>query len=178
MKSIDPRKLLRPTCRNKVINIYRFCYRRCAHQYWVQGMGAQHPPRQIWETWLGALRTNGGLSPAISVNRQIITATNRVQVGSRKRIEQKEDISLLTCLVGRPRSHPVPSGFLSARRYRSGLALLLLTVIISSAHRLRRTYNDCNSVIHLSCQSPRKGNRKKGREKRERKRERDEKKEK
>lgn len=114
----------------------------------MQGMGAQHPSRQIWETWLGALRTDGGLSPIVSVNRQIITAINRVQVGSRNRIEQKDDISFLICLVGRPRSHPVPSGFLSARRYRSGLALLLLTVIISSAHRLRRTYNNCNSVIH------------------------------
>lgn len=83
---------------NEVINIHRFCiYRRRAHQYRVQGMGAQYHPRQIRETRLGTLRTDGGLSPVTSANRQITIATNRVQkVGSRKRVEQREDVSFFS----------------------------------------------------------------------------------
>lgn len=113
-------------------------------------MGAQHHPRQIRATWLSALRTDGGLKSVTSANRQITTATNRVQkVGSRKKISTERRRFLF--FLNPPRwptaiTLCVPSGFSLCRRYRPGSALLLLHP--SSFHRsispsfVRHTYND------------------------------------
>jgi len=100
-------------------------------------MGAQYHPRQIRKTWLGAFRTDGRLKPVTSANRQIIIATTRVQnVGSRKRLEQREDISFfLIRLVGRSRSHSVPSGFLSADDTAPDQPYFFIYHRLSSAHR-------------------------------------------
>lgn len=115
-----------------------YLYRRRAHQYRVQGMGAQYHPRQIRKTWLSAFRTDGRLKPVTSANRQIIIATTRVQkVGSRKRLEQREDISFFFNPPRWPTAITlcVPSGFLSADDTAPDQPYFFIYHRLSSAHR-------------------------------------------
>jgi len=148
-------------------------------------MGAQHHPRPIREAWVGALRADGGLSLAVPANRQIITATNRVHVGSRKRVEPERRRFFFNLPRWPTAITPCTIRFSLCRRYRSGSALLLLTVAISSAHRLRltlATIATALSVCHANrqtgeterrnCQRQRNKEKKRWRE-RERERERE-----
>jgi len=123
-------------------------------------MGAQHHSRPIREAWLGALRADGGLNLAVPANRQIIIATNRVHVGSRKRVEPERRRFFFNLPRWPTAITPCTIRFSLCRRYRSGSALLLLTVAISSAHRLRHTCNDRDSAVRLPRQSPNGGDRK------------------